>query len=75
MYGGEFDGVYNLSIDHFWNWLFILWDNMILLTGFRGEGENSKVDSASSKGKVKEFSMLKIVSNIQIEKWSWFFYF
>ena len=27
---------------------------MILLTGFRGgKGENSKVDSASSKGKVK----------------------
>ena len=22
---------------------------------------------------MKEFSMLKIVSNIQIEKWSWFF--
>ena len=54
MYVGELDGVYKLSIDHFWNWLFILRDNMIFLTGFRGEkGEDSKVDSASSKGKVK----------------------
>ena len=24
MYGGELDGVYGQSIDHFWNWLFIL---------------------------------------------------
>ena len=72
MYVGEFDGVYNLSIDHFWNWLFILRDNMIFLTGFRGEkGEDSKVDSASSKGKVKEFSIQEIVSNMQIEKGSW----
>ena len=44
---------------------------MIFLTGFRGEkGENSKVDSASRKGKVKEFSIQEIVSNMQIEKGS-----
>ena len=42
---------------------------MILLTGFRGEkGENSKVDSASSRGKVKEVSIQEIVSIMQIEK-------
>ena len=48
---------------------------MIFLTGFRGEkGEDSKVDSASSKGKVKEFSIQEIVSNMQIEKGSWVFW-
>ena len=40
---------------------------MILLNSFRGgKGENSKVDSAGSKGKVQEFSIQEIVSNMQI---------